>query len=146
MLALFTVALALAADPTAPSPELVAYDHVRIALTNDDLPSAKAALTELLPTVHTDPVAEKAAGALGGATDLAGARTAFGELSKALIARYATTGAPDGMHVYYCPMTSTFAYWLQPEAGLKNPYMGKAMPDCGEGVGFKAAAKAAQAS
>lgn len=133
---------AFAGDPAPP--ELVAYDHVRIALTNDDLAGAKAALSGLIPTVTTNPAALGAAGALSTSVDLKTARVAFGELSKALIATYAATGVPDSVHVYYCPMTDkdTFAYWLQPTTGLKNPYMGPAMPDCGEGVGFKAAAKA----
>lgn len=141
MLALVTLASALAAEPAPP--ELVAYDHVRIALTNDDLAGAKAALPELMPTLAANPAATTAAGAFGGAADLHTARVAFGELSKALITTYAANGVPEAVHVYFCPMTDTFAYWLQPTTGLKNPYMGPKMPDCGEGVGFKAAAKAA---
>ncbi len=142
MIALFALSLALGAD-AAPPPELVAYEHVRVALVTDDLALAKAALPELLSTLQSDAAAQKAAGAIGGASDLPAARLAFGELSKALIANYATVGAPDGVHVYYCPMTTTFPYWLQTESGLKNPYMGTMMPICGEGVAFKAAAKAA---
>ena len=137
------LSLALAGEPAAVSPSLEAYDRVRVALTNDDLSGAKAGVSALNATVSGDPAALAASSALASAPDLTAARAAFGDLSKALLVEYAVA-APEELHVYFCPMTSTFPYWLQPTAGLKNPYMGTKMPDCGEGVGLKAALKAVQ--
>jgi hypothetical protein len=40
-------------------------------------------------------------------------------------------------------MTPAYPYWLQPAAGIANPYMGTSMPRCGEGASFTAAVKKA---
>ena len=74
-----------------------------------------------------------AAGAkkLAAAKDIAAARTAFGEMSTALVA-YAektksTFGA--GVRLAYCPMADK--PWIQRDKELKNPYYGSAMLTCG---------------
>lgn len=68
---------------------------------------------------------------LGAAKDIAAARTAFGEMSAALVA-YAektksTFGA--GVRLAYCPMADK--PWLQKDKEIKNPYYGAAMLTCG---------------
>jgi membrane fusion protein, copper/silver efflux system len=75
---------------------------------------------------------EEAATALSQATEIGAAREAFGRLSDAVI-RYAdATRTSPGADVatVYCPMVKKS--WLQKDGAVKNPYFGKAMPDCGE--------------
>jgi len=72
-----------------------------------------------------------AAKAFGPATDVSGARTAFGRLGDAMM-RYASRhGAELGadVHVAYCPMLDK--YWLQRGDAIQNPFYGRAMSDCG---------------
>jgi hypothetical protein len=73
-----------------------------------------------------------AADSLGGSSTLAAARTAFGELSEAVIAYAERTKANPGADVntMYCPMVKKS--WMQKGEQVKNPYYGKAMVDCGE--------------
>jgi hypothetical protein len=88
---------------------------------------------------------EKAAAALGadaaaiaggaqkviGATDIAAARTAFGELSAAMVAYAVATKSGLGTDVRqaYCPMVNK--PWLTRDKTIRNPYYGKAMSTCG---------------
>ena len=75
----------------------------------------------------------KSATALEQAKDLAAARTAFGQLSEAVIARL---NADDGkeakanVRLAYCPMVGKT--WIQREEQIRNPYAGKSMLTCGE--------------
>ena len=67
------------------------------------------------------------------AGDLESARAAFGELSRSLMAvAAADTRLIEGWRAFSCPMTSTFPKWMQAGDELQNPYMGRAMPSCGE--------------
>ncbi len=125
------VAVAFAADPT-----LDAYDRVRVDLVEDRLDDARRDAAAI-----TAPELVKPAQALAVAVDTESARIAFGEMSRAIVAHYAAVGAPDGLRVYHCPMTAAWPYWVQPTAGISNPYMGTSMPKCGEGTSFSAAAK-----
>jgi hypothetical protein len=77
----------------------------------------------LLPSIG------KAAGNLAGASDLAAARAAFGELSKPMV-RYRETVSGQRPIVVYCPMAKKS--WLQPQGTIGNPYLGQKMPTCGE--------------
>jgi len=73
-----------------------------------------------------------AARALGEATELGEARQAFGEVSRFLVALAgADARLAEGWHVFECPMTETFPKWIQPSGEIENPYMGTAMPTCG---------------
>lgn len=74
----------------------------------------------------------KAADRLAGAADLVTARTAFSQLSDAVIALSESTKAEagDGVHAMYCPMAKK--QWLQKGDKVSNPYYGKAMLTCGE--------------
>lgn len=140
MLALW---LALAAHAADPAPVLAGYERARAALVDDRLEDARAAGDALVGAADASPAVVAAARGLATASDAEYARTAFGEVSRAVVLELAATGAPDGTKVFHCPMTAGFGYWLQPTAGIANPYMGVAMPTCGEGTSLRAAARAA---
>ena len=126
-----------AAMPAADA--LARYDAIRLALCDDRLDLAKVAAGALA----SDAGLAGPAVALGAAADVAAARVAFGELSRALVLRLASTASAPRVAVYHCPMWKGYAWWIQPKAGISNPYMGHAMPECGEEMSLKAAAKAA---
>lgn len=74
---------------------------------------------------------------LAGATDLASARSAYGELSNALIDLVAATGVPDTLErevrELHCPMFREGqggGSWLQPSGPVRNPYFGSVMLEC----------------
>ena len=73
----------------------------------------------------------KSATAVAAATDLKTARTAFGDLSDAVIAAGKADGWKDvpEVKVAYCPMVKKS--WVQKEAEIRNPYYGTAMLTCG---------------
>ena len=63
--------------------------------------------------------------------DLKGAREAFKPLSASLIKYLADNKAGIGTyHEAFCPMAK--ASWLQVGKDLRNPYLGREMPTCGE--------------
>ena len=66
------------------------------------------------------------------AADLEAARTAFGELSDAVMAAAKAEGWKDlpDAKVAYCPMVKRS--WLQTEETIRNPYYGSSMLTCGE--------------
>jgi hypothetical protein len=77
------------------------------------------------------PDVAKQADALAQAKDVKAAREAFKPLSASLVKYLADKKAGQGTyHEAYCPMAK--ANWLQTGKVIKNPYMGKAMPGCGE--------------
>ncbi|MFU8802970.1 MAG: efflux RND transporter periplasmic adaptor subunit [Bradymonadaceae bacterium] len=64
--------------------------------------------------------------------DIDAVRLEFGELSRAMVAVLA--GLPalnDELYIYECPMTEGYRKWIQVEEEMANPYMGKAMLQCG---------------
>lgn len=132
------------ATPVALTAEVLAdYDVVRTALLKDDLAGAVAGARALVARSPADAALVTAAAAVGAAPDLLSARNAFGALSQLLIRRLAAGSGPKVV-TYHCPMFETgFAWWIQPKAGIGNPYMGQSMPSCGEEVSVKAAVKAA---
>lgn len=79
---------------------------------------------------------ERAAGRLGGATDIGVARAAFEELSLVMtrLARQFHTGFDQELYLMHCPMAfdNRGADWLQLQAQLANPYFGASMLRCGE--------------
>ena len=75
----------------------------------------------------------KASTAFAAAANLEAARTAFGPLSDAVIARVKADGSADlaaGLKVGFCPMARKS--WLQREEQVRNPYYGARMLTCGE--------------
>lgn len=132
------------ASPALTADVLTRYDAVRGALVSDKLPDLVLAARALAAAAPDDGVLAASATSLGAAPDLATARVAFGELSRLLVLRAASTTPPLKVIAYYCPMfDGGFAWWLQPKAGIANPYMGQSMPTCGEELSLKAAQKAA---
>ncbi len=124
-----------------PTVDLPGYDAVRSALVADQPAAVQVAAAAL---AASDPAVAALASAVATATELPAQRTAFAELSKAEVLRLAD--AKQKVFVYYCPMAPNYAYWLQAKPGLANPYMGVAMPECGEEVSLKVATKAAAGS
>ena len=75
----------------------------------------------------------RAAAALEQAPDIATARTKFGDLSDAVIARLNAEDGKDAranLRLAYCPMVRKS--WMQREEQIRNPYGGKSMLTCGE--------------
>lgn len=134
------------ASPAVTSALLAQYDVLRLALLADKLDASVAAAREIVSASAGDSALLTAATAVSAASDLATARTAFGELSRLLIQRLSSTSPAPKALVYYCPMFAGFPYWLQPKAGLANPYMGQSMPACGEETSLKVALKAANST
>jgi hypothetical protein len=90
---------------------------------------AKAVKDDRMKMLSPDVAAQ--AEKLAGAKDLKAAREADKPLSASLIKYLADNKAGTGTyHEAYCPMAR--ASWLQTEKTIKNPYMGRAMPGCGE--------------
>ena len=140
-------ALAVLASPalaSAPdvSAALGAYENVRAALADDDLAAAKTH-AGTLAAAKTDAAGDAAlktqlsglsaaAAKLSKAPDIAAARLAFGDASKALITAVATRPAlAEGLHAFVCPMAKGYKKWVEPRTDFRNPYMGKRMLKCG---------------
>jgi hypothetical protein len=135
MVASVLAVTANAAAADLPSALVDPYLKVQTALSNDkldDLAALSKAIEEASTPLGKDAEAI-AAGArkLAAAKDLAGARTAFGEMSTALFAYAEKTksGFGAGVRHAYCPMADKS--WLQKESEIKNPYYGSAMLTCG---------------
>lgn len=117
-------------------PALVdAYLSAQTALAADsmkELPeAAKAIETSAAPLgAAAQPVIDGAR-KMAAAKDLAGARTAFGDMSDALVGYAEKSGSalPAGIHIAYCPMANK--PWVQKGTDIKNPYYGSAMSTCG---------------
>ena len=92
---------------------------------------AKAIETAAAPLGKEASAMATGASKLAGAKDIVAARTAFGDLSSALV-DYATktkSTFPADVKVAYCPMADK--PWLQKDKDIKNPYYGGAMLSCG---------------
>lgn len=130
---------ARAADnPALPGPVKSVYDHylkIQTSLANDSLAGAAENADAITKAVQGDAKALPAevgaqAEALAKAKDLKSARAAFKPLSDALIKYLADNKDKNAYVQVYCPMAK--ASWLQADKNVKNPYLGQAMPDCGE--------------
>ncbi len=142
----------VAACGVAPSPPLpptaplvAAYDDVRAALADDDLARAQAAARRYAATLAAEApsVPEQAAvtrltaglDALAAAADLDAARRAFGTTSEGFLQLVtARPSLKDGLYAFHCPMAPAYPRWVQREKAMKNPYMGRAMLECGAEV------------
>ncbi len=153
LVAITLTAPAMAAAPVAEpmavavAPDTLArYDTIRAALVVDRLDAAQAGARDLAAaTPAADGTLIAAATILASASSLPQARMAFGELSRLVILRASAADPAPRVWTYYCPMFAGFPWWIQAKPGLANPYMGQAMPGCGEERSLKLAAKAAQA-
>jgi Cu(I)/Ag(I) efflux system membrane fusion protein len=113
------------------------YLKIQTELVKDSLKDVSENATAIAKAVRGDEMkmlpAEVAtqADALAQAKDLKSAREAFKPLSTSLIKYLADNRAGKGVyHEAYCPMAK--ASWLQTGKDIRNPYLGKEMPDCGE--------------
>jgi hypothetical protein len=113
------------------------YLTIQTNLVNDSIQGLGEHATAIAKAVKGDdmkmlsPDVAKQAETLAQAKDLKAAREAFKPLSVSLIKYLADNKAGKGMyHETYCPMVK--ASWLQTGMNVRNPYMGKEMPTCGE--------------
>jgi hypothetical protein len=116
-------------------PLLEAYDDVQKKLAADDLAGAQAAAEKLSSsaTAATKTDIAGAADKIKSATDIGAARTAFGDVSKALITIVsADPNLQQGRYLFMCPMAKGYQKWVQTSDKLRNPYFGKEMLECGE--------------
>jgi len=112
------------------------YFRIQSSLSDDKTDGVKADAAAIASAARAmgesgAPIA-KAADALATADSLVTARTAFSQLSDAVIALSESTKAEtdDSVQAMYCPMAKK--QWLQKGDKVSNPYYGKAMLTCGE--------------
>lgn len=134
MLVVAATGVARAGDPLLTM--LDPYFRIQSALSDDKTDGVKADAAAIATAAKAmgesgAPIAT-AADALASTADLGGARTAFSQLSDAVIAFSESTKAEagDGVHAMYCPMAKK--QWVQKGDKVSNPYYGKAMLTCGE--------------
>ena len=129
------VATAVARAAELPKELVDPYLQVQAALASDKLEPVAMhakAMNAVAATLGKDAEAlAVTAKKLEDAKDIAAARTAFGELSAALVAYAEKTKSELGadVRVAYCPMVNK--PWLQKDKEIKNPYYGAAMISCG---------------
>ena len=112
------------------------YFRIQSSLSDDKTDGVKADAAAIASAARSmgepgAPIA-RAADALATADSLVTARSAFSQLSDAVIALSESTKAEtgDSVHAMYCPMAKK--QWLQKGDKVSNPYYGKAMLTCGE--------------
>jgi Cu(I)/Ag(I) efflux system membrane fusion protein len=132
-LVLVTGCSALAADLPASliDPYLKAQTLLAEDKTDGLAAAAKAIETAAAPLGKDGAPVAAGAKKLAAAATLDAARSAFGELSLALIAYSDASKAGLGkdLHVAYCPMADK--PWVQKGGDIKNPYYGSEMLSCG---------------
>lgn len=129
---------ARADNPALTAPVKSVYDHyltIQASLAKDSLSGVADNAGAIAKTVQTDakllPAAVATeAEALARTLDLKSARAAFKPLSDSLIQYLADHKARGAYVQVYCPMAN--ASWLQTGKNVSNPYMGRAMSECGE--------------
>jgi Cu(I)/Ag(I) efflux system membrane fusion protein len=129
---LATASFVSAAD--IPGSVLDPYLQVQTALAGDSLSGAHTAARALSAQAAKAGPALKAviapADKIAAAADIKAARTAFGELSDAMIGIAGAGTGGKGVRVAYCSMVKKS--WLQKDGEIANPYYGSAMLRCGE--------------
>jgi Cu(I)/Ag(I) efflux system membrane fusion protein len=121
------------------------YETVRAKLAADDMSGladtakkmasaatkgAGAAPERLRP--HLQTMAEQATKLAATGTDIEQNRVAFGEVSRAVVGLLvAEPSFQTGRFVFHCPMAKGYKKWVQVDAKLENPFMGKKMLECG---------------
>lgn len=136
---LFHPAASAADSPALMEPVKSVLDHylmIQTELAKDSVKALDEHASAIAKAVKGDdtktlsPEVARQAETLGKARDLKAAREAFKPLSASLVKFLGDNQAGKGMyHEAYCPMVK--ASWLQKEAEVRNPYMGKAMLTCG---------------
>jgi hypothetical protein len=127
-----------AAEPPANAhPLVLAYDGVREALAVDDLAATQATAKALAEAGKAEAALAEAAQKVASSADLDAARVAFGDLSQAYIALLNAKAVLDPdkkLIAFRCPMAKGYKKWVQFGEPMRNPYMGKAMLECGAKV------------
>jgi len=118
------------------SPLVDGYDGIRAALADDQFETTQKLAKVYKGTVSAE--APSAAKMLEGldaiiaSADIDAARDAFGTLSEGYIALLGERPAlGEGLQAFRCPMARTYKKWVQRDSKMMNPYMGKAMLECG---------------
>jgi Cu(I)/Ag(I) efflux system membrane fusion protein len=136
---------------------LAAYEEIRSLLAQDRVEGVAAAASQLVAGLEAagsrgaelpDRLAAlleealRAARSLGSARSLESVRAAFGEVSRLLIPLAAVDARLSrDRYVFSCPMVKDrFNKWMQPFPELENPFMGQAMPGCGEAADWSVTA------
>ena len=128
-----------------------AYLNMKDALVSSDLAAAKLAAVDITSAIagadmsamgdshnawmEVAPEVSAKAAAVGKATDIEAARTAFYALSEPMVAAVKTLGeGGQDLFVQYCPMAfdNAGANWLASEKEIRNPYFGDKMLTCGK--------------
>ncbi len=120
------------------------YDRIHASLAADALTGVAASAATLSKAASRASAAASGAAAteldalasaateLASATALPAARSAFGEVSRHLVA--AVAARPElgaGRLVFACPMAKGYRKWVQKGDRIENPYMGTKMLGCG---------------
>jgi hypothetical protein len=137
---MFAAVLVAVATPRAGAAELPAavldpYLQIQTALAGDKFEGVTthaAAIEKGAATLGQDGAALAAAAkTLAAAKDIAAARTAFGDVSAALLQYAEKTKSTLGadVRIAYCPMANKS--WLTRDKTIRNPYYGAAMLTCG---------------
>lgn len=120
-------------EDLAPAASRLAAELAATGALGSELPETLGALlTEALP----------AARSLETTSNPGSARLAFGEVSRLLIPLAAVDERLRvDRRVFSCTMVKEgFNKWMQTSAEVENPFMGQAMPGCGEGADWSVAA------
>lgn len=129
---------AATANPTlSPDVQTVVDNYIKlqVSLSKDSVEGLKEAGSAMVKAIGDEKgfsakIAQQA-NALATAQDIDAAREALKPLSQSLIEYLKAQNALTGKYrEAYCPMAK--ASWIQTEAEIINPYMGKAMLHCGE--------------
>ena len=130
---------------------LRAYEVIRAPLARDELAAvvaSAAALHEAADSAslqapqtlraHIAHIASSAVDLGAGGSSPDAVRRAFGETSRHVVALLAAEPTlQNGLHVFKCPMAPGYTKWVQTDAKIANPYMGRSMLECGAGSDWK---------
>lgn len=100
------------------------YERIRIALADDNLAAAQSASVAL--------VGNSTASQLSQSKDLASARKYFSVLSRLAVK---LVHGKAGFFIFHCSEVKygdEWAHWVQVNADVSNPYLGKSNPRCGK--------------
>lgn len=127
-LTLVTLGMAGLSHGDAGNPTLDRYVLVSEALANDNLPAVKSLAAALAETARAEKQESLAANAseIASSDSIETARQSF-QLASQDAVKLAV--GQEGYYVMTCPMAK--ADWVQKTDKVQNPYMGKAMLQCG---------------
>jgi hypothetical protein len=135
--------VAHADDEKGIAADLAHYFPISKTLAEDKTDGVKEQAEKLQKS--EDKAIAKAAEALAKASDLAGARKAFMDVSKAVLAAVETASKKGEklptLYVFECPMAKPYGKWAQDVKEIANPYHGSKMLKCGKLVGTTADGK-----